>query len=908
MSRPTRRRRSLLTTLALLLAAALPHVAGAQDGDADPGYLWVEAEDYDRGNFADPDEHPFAPAGPEQAAMLSGGQWIGAGGELGDLFLEYEITVPEAGEYAFYVRKFWKHGPFRWRFDDRPWRELGHDIALLDAAVLRTHTVANWVRVGEVELDAGQHTLRVEMMPGEGAAGFDAWLLTRRPFEPRGKLKPGESYGVSEPGWFAWEPPLETDRLNRAVDLAALNEDVAGSKGFIGYEGQTFIHTDTGEPIRFWGVNAGGELKQMSDDEMQALARFLAARGVNLVRLHGTTYPASGDLSETDPEQIAQVQRFVKAMKDQGIYTCLSIYFPLWVRLDEEHGWAGYNDQIPFALLYFDPEFQDVWRGWYRDLLTAENPYTGVPLAREPAVAFAEVINEDSFFFYTFDPYGQIPAEQMPQLEKRFGDHLAKQYGSIEKALEAHGEPGVEGDHPDEGRVGLPNAWRMANVRDQRSKDAVAFLTRLQRDFYENATRFLKRDLGFGGSVYASNWTTASDQYLTPLEKHTYLASDHLDRHGYFGPAVEGEGSSYGVREGHVYADRAAVRFDRANPADRERGPSFSLPTMDTTYGNAEGLRPSTLSEFTWPMPNRYRADLPLVAAGYASLQDLDAPMFFALAGPTWMNSIDKFSLQTPDVAGQFPAAALIYRRGLVQTGPVVAEITRGVEALTDLEGAPTPTTTNADDFRAAQVPADGLAAMDQLDAIDPRAYFIGQVHVKLVDGRTKSVRLADLPRYIDDEAGAITSATGELNWNYKAGLLRINAPQARAVTGFLREAGAIQLGGVTVRSSMDYGAVTLVALDGRPVERSGRLLLQVMSEIRNHGYRTEPAGDGRKRIANLGGPPLMVKHLAGRITLPDADWKATALDANLVPTDPVAMQQNTLTLQPDVIYYLLER
>jgi hypothetical protein len=39
------------------------------------------------------------------------------------------------GEYAFWVRKFWKHGPFRWRFDSMPageWRELGPNPALAD--------------------------------------------------------------------------------------------------------------------------------------------------------------------------------------------------------------------------------------------------------------------------------------------------------------------------------------------------------------------------------------------------------------------------------------------------------------------------------------------------------------------------------------------------------------------------------------------------------------------------------------------------------------------------------------------------------------------------------------------------------------------------------------------------------
>ena len=47
--------------------------------------------------------------------------------------------MPAAGEWQFWARKFWKHGPFRWRFGDGAWHEAGRDLGLIDGYELATH-------------------------------------------------------------------------------------------------------------------------------------------------------------------------------------------------------------------------------------------------------------------------------------------------------------------------------------------------------------------------------------------------------------------------------------------------------------------------------------------------------------------------------------------------------------------------------------------------------------------------------------------------------------------------------------------------------------------------------------------------------------------------------------------------
>ena len=74
--------------------------------------------------------------GPKEREGLSGGDWLtNAGKRTGpEAFATWRIEVPETGDYALYARKFWRHGPFRWRFDAGGWRTCGRDVGLLDLA------------------------------------------------------------------------------------------------------------------------------------------------------------------------------------------------------------------------------------------------------------------------------------------------------------------------------------------------------------------------------------------------------------------------------------------------------------------------------------------------------------------------------------------------------------------------------------------------------------------------------------------------------------------------------------------------------------------------------------------------------------------------------------------------------
>jgi hypothetical protein len=590
---------------------------------------------------------------------------------------------------------------------------------------------------------------------------------------------------------------------------------------------------------------------------------LLAKYGVNLVRIHGAVFDRDG---EVDPAKVRHVHDIIAAMKAEGIYSHLSIYFPLWFRPRADHPWlAGYDgNRHPFAALFFNPEFQEKYREWWRALLLTPDERTGRKLLDEPALFGVELQNEDSYFFWTFSEQN-VPDPQLRLLERQFGDWLVKRHGSLEAAFAKWNQLKLERDEPAEGRVGLRPLWNVFNEKTPRDQDTVAFLLESQTGFYRETYAFLKA-LGVKGVITASNWTTASAEVLGPLEKLSYTVGDFIDRHGYFNSNHRGEHAEWSLRDGHTYSDRSALRFDPESPG----GPRlFTHPGMDVKYNHL----PSMLSETTWNRPNRYRGEAPLYFAAFGALQDSSAIVHFAFDGSGWNVKPNFFmqpwTLMSPALMGQFPAAALIYRQGLVAPGKVLADVRLNVSDLKALKGTSLPQGASFDELRAKDVPAG--TELKPGNVIDPLIHFAGQTRVTFTE-EPGSATLEDLKPFVDRERQRVTASNGQLQLHYGPGVLTINAPAAQGVSGKVNAQTEFVLGDVTIASPLDLAHIILAALDGRPLKTSKRMLLQAMTEERATGFLTEPAGDGVKRIQSIGTDPWQVRALVGRVALRRSD------------------------------------
>jgi hypothetical protein len=704
---------------------------------------------------------------------------------------------------------------------------------------------------------------------------------------------------AAEPGWFAFNPSPDRFEGNCPIDLRALNESLAGEQGFIAAKGPEFIHQSTQKPIRFWGVN--GFPARGDSVHLAQTARELAKRGVNLVRLHG---PMFDDRGEVDRRKIDRALASVDALKSAGIYTHLSIYFPLWFAPKPNNKFLkGYNgSQHPFAALFFDKDFQEQYRVWWKALLLTPNTATGKALIEEPAVFGLEIQNEDSLFFWTFSE-NNIPDPELRILESEFAGWLVKKYGSLDKAVTRWNGVACKRDNLAESRISFRPLYSIFHEKTARDSDTAQFLFETQRDFYSDTYKFL-RSLGFKGVITASNWSTASPDVFGPIEKLSYTVGDFIDRHGYFSSNHKGKDSEWSIREAHTYSDRSALRFDPLEPGKSKQ---FVNPAMDPAYDN----KPSMISETTWNRPNRFRSEAPLFFTTYGALQGSDAIIHFAFDGEAWSVKpgyfMQPWTLMSPAMMGQFPAAALIYRNGLISEGEVLARINLNPADLFQLRGTPLPQDAALDELRLKDVPQSGEVKPGQL--INPLIHLAGRVEVTFENKPSKTM-LQDLSPLIDRTKKTVQSFDKSVRLNYEKGLLILNAPAAQGFSGNLAAAGPTELADLTVSSALTLGHIVIVSLDNRPISSSSNMLLQVMSEEKPAGFATEPVGGNLLKIVNIGHDPWMIKNLEGKIRFKRADAKPVRfqpLDFNGYPAGP-RQTNDVIELDPATIYYSITR
>ncbi|MBV8781219.1 MAG: hypothetical protein JO353_07460, partial [Phycisphaerae bacterium] len=723
---------------------------------------------------------------------------------------------------------------------------------------------------------------------------LDCFVFSTTPFQPHGVLKPDEKVptAASDAGWFAFDPASDSF-TDSPIDLRGMNEKAAGDGGFIGVKDGEFVHSASGKPIRFWGVN--GPPADMSDPAaLQRLARLLAKHGVNLIRIHGSVYDEAGNV---DPKRIQRAWNIVGAMKSAGIYCHFSIYYFFWMHPQPNTPWlSGYDGKKPApAAIFFNPDFQQHYLDWWKALLLTPDPSNGGKrLVDDPAVASVEMINEDSLLFWTFDKKNVPPAE-WEKIESQFTQWAVHRYGSIDAAMKAWNGVGDQDDAPALGRLGIRPLWQITKEKTPRDQDTVRFLAETERSFYSKTIAAL-HEMGFKGTITASNWTTASPPLLDPLEKYVYTVGDFVDRHGYVDSGTSGDSADWSIRNDQTYLDRSALRFDGHEIGEPR---ILNEPVMDT---HIDG-KPSMLSEVAISRPNRYRSEAPLYFAAYGSLQASNSITHFALDGATWSVKPNYFmqpwTVMSPATMGQFPAAAIIYRERLVEPGAMTVNLSIRPDDLFKMSGNP-----------ASAVIAP-LRETDPMEKVDPLACYVGRTSIHF-NGGASTTHVQPLSDLANQQNRTVASSNHQLALDYEHGVLRIDTAKAQGLSGNLAAAGDVKLADITIHSPLDLAHVIAVALDDQPLAKSSHILLQVMSEERTSGFTTMTADNGRKRIVDIGHDPWLVKQLAGTVQFNRGDagrLKVTALDGNGYPMSGKNPQTaDHVTLEPDVIYYSISR
>ncbi|MFT3785223.1 MAG: hypothetical protein QM770_03535 [Tepidisphaeraceae bacterium] len=328
------------------------------------------------------------------------------------------------------------------------------DINLLDVASKRSLTSTpdfrfiEWKYVALKNLSAGAHTLEIRLTGAAGSSsvhgGIDVIAFANFNFGPTGPLKPDLNPApAGADDWFTYAPGIDAFSPASVIDRSSLIEAPAGQHGRVLNVGDAYQFTD-GTPTKFWGISA---IPDFTAPELQA--KTYRKYGINLVRVH-TVEDYLGELEgpanarTLNAAKADQFDKWFKAMRDQGIYVQMSLFYQHVIKSDEgidpnlynELGskGSGKNSYLPGGTTFIR-EYQDSQWNYARTFMQHVNPYTGLSYATDPAVAAVETRNEDSIFWgYPMNVVPVIPAAGASDPWKYHRARLTGSFGAWVKA------------------------------------------------------------------------------------------------------------------------------------------------------------------------------------------------------------------------------------------------------------------------------------------------------------------------------------------------------------------------------------------------------------------------------------------------------------------------------------------
>ena len=718
--------------------------------------------------------------------------------------------------------------------------------------------------------------------------------------------KSNETGTAREETW-AFHPPRDEFAPEALLDLRWLNERVAGEHGFVrrSTDGSDFVLGD-GRPARFWAVNDGA-----FDADLARHARFLAKRGINMVRFFCNITPAGSDLLAIDSDERARFWKGIAAVKKEGIYVT---FCPYWAGASRTKPALGYLDDggnHNWGLLFFDPKLQAAYKNWMKQMLTEKNPNTGIALAQDPALAVIEIQNEDSLLFWTAQG---IKGAARKELRRQFGAFAAKKYGSVENTRAAwqNAAPSPDQDVPDDfanGEAALYITWQLTQRggnagQRQRCADQMQFLTETMLHFNQMIGDYLKNDLGCRQLVNAGNWRTADNVTMLDAERWSYTANEVMAVNRYYDGVHEGANNGWAICNGDRFTDDSVLLRPRELPLTLKQVSGF----------------PMMITESSWVPPLSHQSEGPFLVAAYQSLTGVDAYFWFQTGEEDWrqpgsangfMPSEGKWVCATPMLLGQWPAASLLYRLGYIQQGaPVVSE----QRTLTDLWERRMPIIAEDAGYDPNRDQDNRSKESNIKDGVNPLAYLVGPVVANYAVESAPS-RVLDLRQYLDPQRKTVRSVTGEITFNYGDGWCKLDTPKAQGVTGFLKTLGDCRLTDVAIRSSNDYATVLVVAMDNKPLKESGKILVQVGTTERPLGWKTKPIsinGRAGEQVVSFGHAPWMIVRAEVEIAIANSTIKtARVLDANGMPVNTISLEpaagRATFKFPPDALYVVLQ-
>jgi hypothetical protein len=279
---------------------------------------------------------------------------------------------------------------------------------------------------------------------------------------------------------------------------------------------------------------------------------------------------------------------------------------------------------------------------------------------------------------------------------------------------------------------------------------------------------------------------------------------------------------------------------------------------------------PLTISEYDHPAPSFFVAEMYPMLNSFSAFQDFDGIYQFACGSPYNKGMIQGFFALNGHPLKQIfvPAGAVMFRMGAVRSGEHNVQLGLPKESvINELVKTGDKLKLHVTNMNYIWDAAGSVNALALLQPISVNT-------IATASGLLEKVSVPD---------GPWVSETGEIEWDTRDSVnavFKINAPAARAAIGYIGGKD-IELGTVSVQmdtTKYNWAAITLTALDGKPVEESSRVLLVAAGRVENTDWKWD------EKFTTLGGDwgkaPTCAEGIPAKLIFRDMDkFSVHALD-----------------------------
>ena len=437
----------------------------------------------------------------------------------------------------------------------------------------------------------------------------------------------------------------------------------------------------------------------------------------------------------------------------------------------------------------------------------------------------------------------------------RLNFSLSNKPGSIEFSdfsLKTGGGKGLPEGQSLEAGIDIPDNDVVADV----TSDYYAFLIDTEMGTTRRLVKYLKKDLGCRMPI---SDTQISYGGAGGVLRETTLC-DYTDIHGYW------EHPHYTRNEkGWV----TAFKIPNTTQISSDIGGTLANIAFHRVKD-----RPLSISEYNTPAPNDHGAELFPLLSMLAALQDWDA-----LYGYTYRDfgkdyedtSIRKYFhlIGRANVLAHAPAGAMIFRKGLVTPAKSELQVILPRKKVSEI---------TRDHYR--------LTELWSKIGVDLGSAWMRKVTLVL-DDYVDEPAFRGKPQVADGER---VSDCGTVRWSpgdSKGAWCSLNAPGARLLIGHV--AGrSFKVGDITLDVSSRswptklpaYACISLVALDGKPIAESRRMIIASSARTENQDMIWNEERTSLDIKKGWGKGPTVSEAVPFKLTLPGAAVKAYALDA----------------------------